>query len=227
VAALTTGFLSDTSTISLTLPAGFNATTEASSAVVLPNGGCRSVLWTDRGSGQAMAASANLTERAQHSAAGGSVTEYAQPDPFTGQFFTTVLRFRPTGAGEGYGWMWLTLDPDFDDTDTRDLLVSAITPTVDANGLPRFRIAPPLRLGSPLDPAQRDMIAFFAPSGHNVAMALRLWNTGALSSDNTAPTPGAATVGTATGVSVQSDGTSTSDAQSRAQLVANTLRRHY
>jgi hypothetical protein len=224
---ITTGFLTDASVISATLPSGYDSRREATSAVVLPDGGCRSVLWTDHAAGEAMASAAALTKQAEHQSAGATVTEYAENDPLSGAFFTTVLRFQPTGVSERqFGWMWLTMDPKFDTSATRDLLVGTITPTLDSAGVARFRIAAPLRLGSPLDPAQRDLVAFFAESQNGETPAVRMWNTGALAADS-APAGAGPTVGTADGVSVQCDGASPSGAASRAQAVASSLSRSY
>jgi|HubBroStandDraft_6_1064221.scaffolds.fasta_scaffold242509_2 hypothetical protein len=223
--AITTGFLADTSIISVTLPTGYAVRREACSTVLLPGGGGRVVQWADRASGDAMAAGAGLQTQGQHATAAAMVTEYRQNDPFTGDYFTTVLRFQPETDTGAFGWMWLTLDPQFDASDTRDLVISAITPLMDRAGLPRFRISAPLRAGSPLDPGQRDMIAFFAAPVAGSLPAVRLWNTGALSSDGPPVAGNSWTAGTPGGVSVQCDALSAKGAQSDALQVASSLQR--
>lgn len=219
-ATATVGFLSDTTLVHVSLPDGYGPESEAYSMLVLPDGGRRGILWTDQDRGDAMAAAASLQFVGQSQVGTTLVTEYNQPDPFTGEYFTTVLRFAPAAQQQTFGWMWLTLDPVFDTSETRELFLNGITPIVDGFGLPRVRVAAPLILGSAVQPDERDLVSFF--SGDE---AVRLWHSGALAADGQVGTS-SDSIGTAYGITVQCDAHSLSVSEEVARAVAQGLQRN-
>lgn len=221
------GFLAHHGTFRATVPSELTDSREACSVIVVGQA-VKSVQWADDATVASMMRDAELYEVGRRDEAGTAVHLYGQNAPHSSHRENTVLMFRPNSHQTGHGAAWITLEDGVDGIEMRDALLRHIKPFVDRHGVMRIRVDGPIRHGSPLDPAQREMVAFYGPRRPYDVQAVVFTNTGAFGSDRDNAAAGAASAvrTTSHGVSVTCNGGPDMQAElrRRAREVADSLR---